>query len=114
MRKLFHKIFDKFPILRYIVTSLVKWFFIIAVTMAALFGILSVTGIYTKLESALDLKYNSPFVVTPMIVFSALALLCFFIGFLLYFHKYKRSKSKSTFYDAFSNILNKTDLTQKG
>ena len=59
-------------------------------------------------------RYNSPFVIIPIFAFAALAILCFVIGFLLYFHKYKRTKSKSKFNKALSNILdNNTDKLVK-
>jgi hypothetical protein len=52
------------------------------------------------------LKYNSPFVLVPLYGFVALAILCFFIGFIVYFYKYKRTKTRGKFYKIFSNILN--------
>ena len=113
MNKIFDKLPDKFLIVRYIVTSLIKWFLIAVAAVAVLFGILSLTGIYSKLETALDLKYNSPFVTVPTIAFAALAILCFFVGFLMYFHKYKRSKSRSKFGEALSGILNAEQTGKK-
>jgi hypothetical protein len=74
---------------------------------------LSLTGIYGRLATALDLKYDSPFVTAPTIAFAALAVLCFFVGFLMYFHKYRRSKSRSTFGKALDGILDAEQLGKK-
>jgi len=70
-----------------------------------LFAALIPTGVYNRIESVLDLKYNSPFVLIPLYGFIALSGICFFIGFLLYYYKYKRSRSKGTFQEAFSKII---------
>ena len=105
MKKYFNKFFNKVPILKYILNTFIKCFIITILAGGLIYLILSLTGIYSKLESALDLKYNSPFVFIPIFAFAALAIICFVIGFLLYFHKYKRSKSKSKFNKAVSNIL---------
>lgn len=107
MKNAIYKLLLKVPILRYILGSFVKWFLILLGTLTGIFALLYATGGYAVLESALDLKYNSPFITTPIIVFSGLALLCFVIGCLLYFYQYKRSGVESKFYKAFSEILNK-------
>lgn len=100
------KIFDKYPILKYVVTSYIKYVLIIGVLVAVMFALLYVTGIYTRLESILDLKYNSPFVLIPLYGFAILGVICFVVGGLLYFHKYKRTKINSIFYRKISIILN--------
>lgn len=105
MKKYFNNLFNKVPILKYILNTFIKCFIIAILAGGLIYLILSLTGIYSKLENALDLKYNSPFVLVPMFAFAALAVLCFVIGFLLYFHKYKRAKSNSKFNKALSNIL---------
>lgn len=100
------KIFERYPIFRYLIGSYVKGFFGAAALFAVLFAVLWLTGLYAQLETVLDLKYNSPFVFVPLYGFAALAVLCLLVGFLMYFYKYKRTKTKSTFYKTFSNILN--------
>lgn len=100
------KIFEKYPLLRYILGSYVKTFLGTAVTVAALCAVLIPTGIYSRLESILDLKYNSPFVLGPLFGFAGMALICLLVGSLMYFIKYKRNRGRSTFYKSFSNILN--------
>ncbi|MEE0060613.1 MAG: hypothetical protein UE295_07290 [Acutalibacteraceae bacterium] len=112
MRKIVKKIslfFEKIPILAYILVSFVKSFLIVAVTVPVIYGILWVTGIYSNIETALDLKYNSPIILAPMWVLIALFVVCFVIGFLMYFHKYKRGKTKTKFYNAIAPILNKNN-----
>lgn len=100
-------LFEKIPILAYILVSFVKSFFIAIASIAVVYGILWITGIYSNVETALDLKYNSPIILAPMWVFVALFVVCFVVGFLMYFHKYKRTKSKTKFYNAVAPILNK-------
>lgn len=100
------KLLEKYVIVKYIMGSYLKTLLISLGGFTAVFAILKLAGVYAAIESALDLKYNSPFVLAPLYGFAALAILCFFIGFLVYFYKYKRSKTKGTFYKIFSNILN--------
>lgn len=108
MKKIFKKIsivFEKTPIISYALISLIKSFFIAVGTVAVLFFILWVTGIYARLETALDLKYNSPVVLAPLWVFIVLFIICLLVGFLFYFHKYKRRKTKTAFYNAVAPAL---------
>lgn len=104
MKRIITKLFDKVPILKYILVSFVKSFLISALFLGASFAVLWFTGVYSSMERILNLKYDSPFVLAPMAAFAALAVLCFFIGFLLWFHKYKRPRSKSSFSKAVSKI----------
>lgn len=107
------KLFQKYPVFKYILESYVKSFLFVLVFFSVAFAILKFTGIYAWLERALDLKYNSLFVLVPLYGSVALAVLCLFIGILLYFYKYKRSSSKSDFYITFSNILNDKQINPK-
>ncbi|MEY8238304.1 hypothetical protein AALA36_21880 [Lachnospiraceae bacterium 66-29] len=110
MKKISEKIrsvFDKVPVVAYALKSFIISFFIAAVVLAVLFAILWQMGIYAELEAALDLKYNSPFIVAPMWTFAALFLICLMVGFLMYFHKYKRGKAKTDFYKAVAPALRK-------
>ena len=104
MRNRIYKLFERIPILKYILGSFVKWFVIIAFITGAVFGIMWFTGIYARAENMLDLKYNSPIILGLLILFAILAVLSFFIGFLLWIHKYKRPKSRSSFGRAVSGI----------
>jgi hypothetical protein len=99
------KFFDKYVLAKYIVNSFLKTLLICLVVFPGIFSLLYFTGLYFTLETALDLKYNSPFVLVPLWGSLGLAALCFFIGCLMYFYKYKRSKSKTKFYVTFSNLL---------
>lgn len=99
------KLLEKYPIFKYVISSYVKVVLSAGVLITALFAVLKFTGLYEKLETILDLKYNSPFVLVPLYGFAILSILCFFVGALLYFHKYKRAKSNSVFYQAFSGVL---------
>ncbi|MCL2078613.1 MAG: hypothetical protein FWH17_02080 [Oscillospiraceae bacterium] len=113
MKKLFEKIkkeFEKYLIVNYVTGSYVKFLLYSIGIFAAVFAVLFVSGLYNRLETALDLKYDSPFILAPLYGFIILALLCFFVGFLMYFYKYKRSKTKSTFYKAFSSVLDEKQI----
>ena len=104
---------NKYPVVKYVIGSYVKFFLFSLAGFTVVFGILIFTGVYTNLESALDLKYNSPLVIIPLFGFIGLFVVCFFIGFLMYFYKYKRSKTRGTFYKAFSNILNEEPIAKR-
>lgn len=108
MKHFFRHIFDRIPILQYIVSAFVKCFLMAVLALGTVFAVLWFTGVYTKLENVLDLKYDSPFILVPLFSFAALAVLCFFVGFLLYFHKYKRTKTKSRFQEALVDIYKET------
>lgn len=104
MKKIFEKIsaaFEKIPVVAYILSSFLKWFFAAGVFAIVFFVILWTTGLYARLEVMLDLKYNSLIIVAPMLAFAGLSLVCLLVGFLLYIHKYRRRISKNTdFYKA--------------
>lgn len=110
MKKISEKIlaaFEKIPVVAYAVISFLKSFLIAGLGVIVIFVILRATGIYAKLETALDLKYNSPVIIAPMWTFAALFLLCLMVGFLMYFHKYKRRKAKTDFYRAVTSTFGK-------
>lgn len=112
MKKVLRKIsafFNEIPIITYILISFVKSFLIAVGAITVIYFICWITGIYAQLETALDLKYDSPIVIAPMWAFVALLILCFMVGFLLYFHKYKRGKSKTAFYNAVAPALNQNN-----
>lgn len=98
-------VLDKAPIVGYILISFIKSFFITVGSVAVIYFVFWITGFYAKIETALDLKYNSPMILAPMWAFIALFVLCFVVGFLMYFHKYKRGKSKTAFYNAIAPVL---------
>lgn len=106
MIKNVNRFLDKVPILKYILQAFIKWLIIAAPACGILYAVLYLTGAYEKMESFLDLRYDSPFVLVPLTTFAALAVLCFVIGFLLYFHKYKRPLAKSRFSQTLQALLN--------
>lgn len=93
----FKALVDKNPLLFHALAAIVKTFVIAGAAAAVIFLLLSVTGVYPNLETALDLKYNSPIILVPLCVLAALFLLCLTVGLLMYFHKYKRTKAKTPF-----------------
>ena len=96
--------FDGKPLLWGALMTTLKTFVIAGGAAALIFLLLWVTKIYPKLGTALDLKYNAPWVLVPMCIFAALFLVCLMVGFLMYFHKYKRSKTKTAFYQALAPV----------
>ena len=105
MRRVSEKYTVLYMLTDYVISSYIKVLLCALAAFAILFAALFFSGLYSQLETILDLKYNSPFVLVPLYGSIALALLCLFIGFLLYFHKYKRSKTNGRFCRTFSNIL---------
>ena len=99
--------FEKKPLLSSILITAVTTFLIAAGVAVLLFCGLWITGLYPKLEAALDLKYNAFAIVVPLCIFVVLFLLCLMTGILMFFHKYKRNKTKSVFYHALAPIWNK-------
>ena len=99
--------FEKQPLLSSIVITTVKTFLIAGAVAILLFLGLWIADLYPRLEAALDLKYNAYAIVVPLCIFAALFLLCLMTGILMFFHKYKRSKTKSAFYHALAPIWNK-------
>ncbi len=86
---------------------------IVACVVGILFLVLWATGIYDTLETALDLKHNSVYFLVPLCTAAALSAMCLVSGFLMYFHKYKRPKVKSSFRDAIAPALG-MEVGQKG
>ena len=104
------KLSEKYPVLymltKHVVGSFIKTLLSVLVVLIIVVAILFFTGLYDQIASALNLKYNSPFILVPLYGSITLALLSLFIGFLLHFHKYKRARTKGRFYRAFSRIIN--------
>lgn len=110
MKKILEKIsavFEKVPLVTYILIAFLQSFLISVVVVAVVYGILWATGIYANLETALDLKYNSLVMLVPMWGFAALFLICLMVGTLLYFYKYKRRKPQTAFYKALAPAFGK-------
>ncbi|MBS5933978.1 MAG: hypothetical protein KIC94_14015 [Clostridiales bacterium] len=100
-------------IIKYIIKAYFKSLLCFVVSFSVVFAILIYSELYPKLESALDLKYNSPFVMIPLVGFVCMTVVCFLIGFLMYFYKYKRNRTKGKFYKEFSAVLNSQKESKK-
>jgi len=92
-------------IVKYIFVSYGKLLAVLAIAFPILVFILIRTGVYERLATALDLKYNSPIILVPVFGSIALAVICLFIGFLMYFYKYTRPRRRGAFYKAFSKLV---------
>ncbi len=108
MKAKVQKLLDRIPAIpRYILSSFIPWLVLTAVLLGVLFAVLNFTGLYSTLENALDLKANSPWVITPLIVSAAGTVICFLLGSLMYFHKYKRSVVKTKFNRELSKVYSR-------
>ena len=108
MKKITEKIttiFEKMPIVAYILNSFIRCFFIAIGLIAVLFAIFWGTGIYANLEARLDLKYNSSIIIAPMCLFAALFVMSFLLGFVMYIYKYKRRRKQTEFFKAVAPAL---------
>ena len=72
---------------------------------ALLYAGLSLAGLYSGIENALNLKASSPWIMIPLFVCLSGAVLSFLLGFLMYFHKYKRPASKTKFSTNYAAVL---------
>lgn len=104
------RLVEKYPVIRYMLLSYIISFGAFGVFMAVLIGILNLTGLYSSLETALDIKYNSVYVNGPIWLFLALALGAFLVACLMYFHKYRRTKHRTVFSRAFSELMQRHSL----
>ena len=111
MKAKLQKLLDRVPAIpRYILSSFIPWLILTAIVLSLLFTIFYFTGLYTTLENALDLKAKSPWVLVPLIVAAAGTVLCFLLGSLMFFYKYKRSVNKTKFNREFSKVY----MTEQG
>lgn len=97
---------EKHRLFHYVISAFLKALLISALFFAAVFALLKVSGKYSAFESMLDLKYDSPWIVAPLLIAAALAALSFIVGMILYLYKYKRSNNRGKFYKALSGALN--------
>ncbi len=92
--------FEKRPLLSGTLMTVGKTILIATAVVLVVFLVLWATGTYDMLETALDLKHNSPILLIPFWTCAALFVMCLMGGCLMYFHKYKRTIVKTTFYHA--------------
>lgn len=98
------KFFEKHMLIHYVLSAFFK-----ALLVSVLFAILQISGKYSAVENMLDLKYDSPWIIGPLLIAAALAVLSFIVGMILYLYKYKRSSYKGEFYKALSGALNEIE-----
>lgn len=100
---------EKHRLIHYVISAFIKALLVSALFFAVVFALLKVFGKYSAVESMLDLKYDSPWIIVPLLIAAALAALSFIVGMLLYLYKYKRSRSRGEFYKALSGALNRNE-----
>lgn len=105
MKEMLQKLQENNPILAGAAAVFLKTLAItgtaVIVVLLALWGF----GVYDTLETALDLKANSPVLQVPMWGTLVLCILCMVVGVLMYFHKYKRTAVQGEFYNAVAPAL---------
>lgn len=108
MKKITEKIttiFEKMPIVAYILNSFIRCFLIVSGLLAVLFAMSWLTGIYAILETRLDLKYNSPIIIALMCIVAVPFVISFLLGFVMYIYKYKRRRKQTEFFKAVAPAL---------
>lgn len=100
------KFFEKHMLIHYVLSAFFKALVVSVLFFAALFAVLKISGKYSAVENILDLKYYSPWIIGPLLIAAALAVLSFIVGMILYLYKYKRSSNKGEFYKVLSGALN--------
>ncbi len=98
---------EKHLLIHYVIKAFLKALVISVAFFVMVFGFLKITGKYTIIESMLDLKYDSPWIIAPLIIATALAIVAFIVGMILYLYKYKRSSYKGDFYRSLVRVLGK-------
>lgn len=96
---------EKHPLFAIPLAAALLVFAITVVAALVLYLVVSGMGMYESLETALDLKVNSPTVLVPLVSAAALAVLCGMSAVLMFFHKYKRPKINSDFFNALAPVL---------
>lgn len=106
MKTKLYQLFSPLPLLlQYILIPFVLTVIPGAILAGLLYAVLALTGYYGKLENALDLKAGSPWILIPLFAALAGAVLSFLVGFLMYFHKYKRPVPKTNFNKNFAAVM---------
>ena len=100
------KFFEKHMLIHYVLSAFFKALLVSVLFFAVLFASLQITGKYTAVENMLDLKYDSPWIIGPLLIAATLAVLSFIVGMILYLYKYKRNSYKGEFYKALAGALN--------
>ena len=100
------KFFEKHMLIHYVLSAFFKALLVSVLFFAVLFASLQITGKYTAVENMPDLKYDSPWIIGPLLIAATLAVLSFIVGMILYLYKYKRNSYKGEFYKALAGALN--------
>lgn len=86
---------------KYIANAYIRTFLFSIPFTVLFFVILLVSGMYSRL----DLKFDSPVLVLPMLVSLILAAVVLVFGLILYVYKYRRNVDKTAFYRAVSAAM---------
>ena len=96
---------------KYIANAYIRTFLFSIPFTVLFFIILLVSGMYSRL----DLKFDSPVLVLPMLVSLILAAVVLVFGLILYVYKYRRNVDKTAFYRAVSAAMeNGSNTVGKG
>ncbi len=92
---------------KYVANAYIRTFLFSIPFTALFFVILLVSGMY----SWLDLKFDSPVLVLPMLASLILAAVVLVFGLILYVYKYRRTVDKTAFYKAVSDAMGEEKRT---
>ncbi len=99
------KFLERHLLIKYISDAFAKTLIVLVMLLGLMFAIFKLLGWYSRLETMLDLKYDSPWILVPLFAAAVLAMFSLLFGLILYLHKYKRSNAKSEFYKSLSFVL---------
>lgn len=92
---------------KYTANAYIRTFLFSIPFTALFFGILAVSGMYGRL----DLKFDSPVLVLPMLASLILAAVVLIFGLILYVYKYRRTTEKTAFFKAVSAAMTNGENT---
>lgn len=105
IKEIYKEFEEKHPLLAIPGSAALLVFAITVVAALVLYLAVSGMGLYESIETALDLKVNAPPVLVPLVSAAVLTVLCGMSAILMFFHKYKRPKVNSKFFDALAPVL---------
>ena len=94
-------------LLKYIANAYIRTFLFSVPFTLLFFIILLLSGMYSRL----DLKFDSPVLVLPMLASLVLAAVVLVFGSILYVYKYRRTIDKTAFYKAVAAAMEEENNT---
>lgn len=99
-------LYEKVPVvIRYLIKGLIYGFCGLGISLLLIFLILNIAGKYDALASALNLRYNSPWIKYPIFISVGAFVLLLAVAVLVYLYRYKRSVGKTRFGTSYQKLL---------